>query len=50
MCKGLFNFRTNLKCLGFLAGEMAQPVKGAALKPDYLSSIPGTHMVERQNS
>jgi hypothetical protein len=34
MCKGLFNFRANLKCLLFGAGEMAQLVKGHTLKPD----------------
>ena len=31
------------------AGERAQWVKGLAAKPDALSSVPGTHMVERQN-
>ena len=31
------------------AGEMAQWVKVPAAKPDHLSSIPGTNMVEKEN-
>jgi hypothetical protein len=30
-------------------GEMAQQVKVRAIKPGYLSSIPGTHMAEGEN-
>lgn len=33
----------------FLAGKMSQRVKGLAAKVDSLSSIPGTHTVEREN-
>lgn len=33
----------------FNSGEMAQPAKGIAAKPDGLSSSPEAHLVEREN-
>lgn len=30
-------------------GEMAQQVRASGIKSEYLSSIPGTHMVEIEN-
>lgn len=31
------------------ASEVVQPIKGLAIKPEGLSSIPGTHIVEGEN-